>query len=1035
MTKQKVAILGGGGGAIATAMELSATASQRAKYDITVYTPGWRLGGKAASGRNRSLGDRIEEHGLHVLFGFYDNTFEMLRTAYREADRPASDPMATFDQALTPCDELVVYDLWKGTSTGFSFTAPTNGAEPGESAVPTFAGVVDEIGQIIVDVARMLLHHGQSLGYHENAPGGPAATASAATKSWWDRIVDWVRGLLGRFGQAAEDEFFKLLTDLEHQLEHDIGESLQHELDPWIRRLRTAANVIYEAWVRHHLDDADVRFWYTTLDLASTIFVGIVEDNLLGDGFQAVNDEELRAWLHRHGAKEVTLENSPLLRGLYDLTFAYEDGDTSKPNLAAGSAVEAMIRIVTQYKGHILYKMNAGMGDTVFAPMYETLVKRGVRFEFFHWVDKLTVDPHADLVDTIQVYSQTTPSASYPYLIDVAGVPSWPSEPDWDQLEHGTKLRDDGVNLEHTPNPLGKPITTLRRGVDFDHVVLGISIGSLGGMCDELSERDPQFAAMLDHSATVATQAFQTWSGRTTEELGWAYDAESIAGAYREPLDTYCNMSHLIDREAWPKGDVASIGYFCGPLDDRNAHPTPGEHAASTEAVKERAVRFLDQDGGGLWPKATSGSGFDWDVLFDPDDGTGSERFDRQYWRANTQGSERYVRTPAADIRYRLWPDGTAFANLALAGDWTRNGIDGGAFEAAVTSGRLASKAISGYPRHVPGAHGLFEDSREHAGPPPYVEFGGLDTFPGPYQCKDTELWSFMVKADENRLQQLIDRVFNEPAAGDMRFAPLGPYVMMSLGDIHHVIPETPPFNTMGSVDETQVAFWVPTVQVTEHDGELRASRFFMFTSYIWVNNAMSMATGREVYGWPKSMAEITLPDDSSKDFAMKCYGLDFGPNNMPAFMPLLEMTPSGSGSEAAGIRGSTLLDMVKALYTTYETATGNHIEMTWDIGADLLNDVVTTAVPELYLKQIRDIESGLGAAYQAICASRAVTEKLEFEGMTEAYNLTLHHIDSHPVGHDLGIEDQELQVGFKVSMEFLQDVGEILWTADPTGG
>jgi uncharacterized protein with NAD-binding domain and iron-sulfur cluster len=47
--------------------------------------------------------------------------------------------------------------------------------------------------------------------------------------------------------------------------------------------------------------------------------------------------------------------------------------------------------------------------------------------------------------------------------------------------------------------------------------------------------------------------------------------------------------------------------------------------------------------------------------------------------------------------------------NLALAGDWTRNGICGGSVEAAVTSGKLAAKALSGHPSVVPGTEGWLE--------------------------------------------------------------------------------------------------------------------------------------------------------------------------------------------------------------------------------------------------------------------------------------------------------------------------------------
>ena len=67
---QKVAVLGGGAAGVAAAFWLSAP-EQNGRYQVTLYTQGWRLGGKCASGRNADLDNRIEEHGLHMLMGCY----------------------------------------------------------------------------------------------------------------------------------------------------------------------------------------------------------------------------------------------------------------------------------------------------------------------------------------------------------------------------------------------------------------------------------------------------------------------------------------------------------------------------------------------------------------------------------------------------------------------------------------------------------------------------------------------------------------------------------------------------------------------------------------------------------------------------------------------------------------------------------------------------------------------------------------------------------------------------------------------------
>ena len=132
--RQKVAILGGGVGGIAAAFALTATDDLRSRYAVTVYQLGWRLGGKGASGRNAALGSRIEEHGLHIWFGFYENAFRIMRECYVELGRPPTAPLATLDAAFAPCGNLVLYEEHDGRWLGWPIDFASNSMQPGEPA-------------------------------------------------------------------------------------------------------------------------------------------------------------------------------------------------------------------------------------------------------------------------------------------------------------------------------------------------------------------------------------------------------------------------------------------------------------------------------------------------------------------------------------------------------------------------------------------------------------------------------------------------------------------------------------------------------------------------------------------------------------------------------------------------------------------------------------------------------------------------------------------------------------------------------------
>jgi len=344
------------------------------------------------------------------------------------------------------------------------------------------------------------------------------------------------------------------------------------------------------------------------------------------------------------------------------------------------------------------------MGDAVIAPIYQVLLRRGVRFQFFHRVTELAPSSDGTRVGAVHLVRQARPvDAEYAPLVDVDGLACWPATPRWDQLEDGAALAAAGVDFEDGDGPAPEALR-LEAGVDYDQVVLAVSVAAIPALCPRLlaDERRPRFAAMLTHAATVMTQAFQVWMRVPLSELGWPY-GPFLTSTFVEPLDTYCDMSHLLPVEDWDRARVASIGYFCGVLADE-PHDTQDR---ATRRAHDSAVAFLRGDSPVLWPDARSGSGFDWSLLAAPDGVDGERRFEHQFWRANFAATERYVQSPAGSLQYRLAPGDSEWDNLVFAGDWTHTGLDLGCVEATVMSGMQASRALCGEPVSVAGeGHG-----------------------------------------------------------------------------------------------------------------------------------------------------------------------------------------------------------------------------------------------------------------------------------------------------------------------------------------
>src|SRR5215218_9034358 len=111
---------------LTAAWALSDPAAASEVESVTVYQRGWRLGGKGASSRGPR--GRIEEHGLHVWLGYYENAFRLLRQVYEELDRPVTAPecpIACWRDALAPAGRVGVaeeadgrWSSWVATFSG-----------------------------------------------------------------------------------------------------------------------------------------------------------------------------------------------------------------------------------------------------------------------------------------------------------------------------------------------------------------------------------------------------------------------------------------------------------------------------------------------------------------------------------------------------------------------------------------------------------------------------------------------------------------------------------------------------------------------------------------------------------------------------------------------------------------------------------------------------------------------------------------------------------------------------------------------------
>ncbi|HWC65853.1 MAG TPA: hypothetical protein VG777_07205, partial [Thermoanaerobaculia bacterium] len=524
-----------------------------------VYQMGWRLGGKCASGRNREAGGRIEEHGLHVWAGFYENGFRLMQQAYGELPPDPENPIRGWEDAFRKHSQVMIYEQVGGRWIEWPMDFPENDAVPGAGG--EFPTVWDYV-QLILNwlIGQLEAGMGESI-----APPSPAAPK----ESLWDRLVGW-------FEREVERHAFREMFAADHAVgaaplasysAHDILHAASRfaaslDSDPAEHLARDHHDLLFlvaEAETRLNErraaapQDDGLRRLALIFNIAHATIRGLIVDGVLFFGFDVIDGIEWRDWMAKHGATPETLD-SALVQGIYDYVFGFFKGRAADPRIEAGTAVHGVMRLFFTYKGALFWEMQAGMGDIVFAPLYRVLKARGVRFAFFHKVTKIALSPDRARVARIDLLEQAHPKpdvGEYDPLIRVKGVPAWPSEPLYEQLAEGEALKSGKINLESAWTTWTGTPRSLELGTDFDEVILGMSLAAVCAAAPDILAAGGPLAKMLTEVQTVQTAALQLWFSGDAAAIG-APDAHRICSAFAQDSNTWADMSFLLPREDWP---------------------------------------------------------------------------------------------------------------------------------------------------------------------------------------------------------------------------------------------------------------------------------------------------------------------------------------------------------------------------------------------------------------------------------------------------------------------------------------------------
>lgn len=644
----RLVILGGGISSLTAAFYASEAGHERVfPGGIHVYEMTGMLGGKGASLRRNSkkVLNRIEEHGLHVWFGFYDNAFHLLAECHEYLEREAAkgykrkgSSLRSVEDGFRPCCRVAAMDYdgsfwlpWVADFPEDSTTRPWDKRADGEAVSSPVVLVVRAL-----KLVETFLH--SVMGRSAAVDGAPATLLDPslipipiqlpATTPFTDA--------LDRFLTSSDESAVAV-------------EGLSRVLGV-VARLATEARNRLDEPIRQHCGLR--RIWYL-VDLVLAAVRGLVDDGVVSTGrFDLIDDVELRAWLVFHGASEESASSGLLKALVYDLAFAYEDGNPEKPSCSAATGVHGLFRLLLTYRGAIMYKMNAGMGEVVFAPIYEALERRGVKFHFGQEVERIELDERGGRTRATRITFKRNDDAARVrfHFLKIKDGPLAGKLPGWFATD------PDG---EKKPERAAEPI---QLGA-HDMVVYGLPVGTIPRL---LPHAPKPWQICAEKVKTVGTAALQLWLSEPVERYApWA-TPDMTVGAYTEPFDTWSDMKLLAGEDRARTDASMSVAYFT------NVAPT----GMSEEVVAREVKEFVHGGLKILWP------GYEPNMILD------------DFARLNADESSRYTLSLPGTLRARLSPRDDSISNVRPVGDWTRNSISAGCIEAAVISGMIAAQVL-----------------------------------------------------------------------------------------------------------------------------------------------------------------------------------------------------------------------------------------------------------------------------------------------------------------------------------------------------
>jgi len=282
-----------------------------------------------------------------------------------------------------------------------------------------------------------------------------------------------------------------------------------------------------------------------------------------------------------------------------------------------------------------------------------------------------------------------------------------------------------------------------------------------------------------------------------------------------------------------------------------------------------------------------------------------------------------------------------------------------------------------------------------------------------PFVHRDTVLHCFVLRSDQAKLQVAVDMMF-QPLGLSYQVASSA--ALLTALYVGQATATAGRYARFGWSSEIDLAFWS---LARGQDGKLVWIPFYMF-----VDSGIALVAGREVYGFPKQLAQFErdmTTIDRDPGVAVRTSFFPPAVGQRGAVNDILVRIRRSQGEALLENDGRGLERIDAGVFTArFAEAMGQPVELMPEITPPY-GTPNGIAVPMLLLKQFRDAEAPDRACYRAaVCADSRSLGPVQIALVTEEIAVDLTASGSHPIADDLGlVSGMTAEAGFVIQQDF----------------